>query len=438
MLLRQRRVKLAAQAALGMFSYPDRLVAFCLGTIAETPVVGRPLAAVYKTLRRALRAPRRIGRAVQEAVSAPRPHVWIDGTSLGEPQTGHFSLLTELIRTLARQQTCAIHVVTSARGRRALVDRLQSDAARLRFHTRTERRSPRGRPPHSDTIEIVLWRGRFRWAASRRIAIVQDLTTKIHPELHTAQNVAEFDEFLAYVQRHADTVATLSENSRRDIIDRLAIFPDSVSVIPMPLNPCYSNPRFNPALLGLHGIAGPYVLCVGVIEPRKNLRRLVRAFEMLKDEDAARDHVLVLAGPQGWDEGFGRFLVESDIHAKIRTVGFVPLEHLPSLYHFASAVVYPSVYEGFGLPVFEAMSASGVVLASATSSLPEVLGDGLTFDPYRTESIAAALLHALSMTAAQSAAYRARCRARAEALLERVARMAPLPGLPAPSDAVRV
>ena len=434
MLLQQGRLKLAAQAALGMFSYPDRLVAFCLGAIAETPIVGRPLVAAYKTFRRALRAPRRIGRAVQGAVSAPRPHVWIDGSSLGEPQTGHFSLLTELIRTLARQQTCAIHVVTSERGRRALVDRLQSDAAPLRFHTRTERRSPRGRPPHSDTIEIILWRGRFRWAASRRIAIVQDLTTRIHPELHTAENVAEFDEFLEYVHQHAAAVVTVSENSRRDIIGRLAIFPDSVSVIPMPLNPCYRNPRFNPAFVGVHGITGPYVLCVGVIEPRKNLRRLVRAFEMLKDEDAARDHVLVLAGPQGWDHSFSRFLMESDIYAKIRTLGFVPLEHLPSLYHFASAVVYPSVYEGFGLPVFEAMSASSVVLTSATSSLPEVLGEGITFDPYRTESIAAALLHALSMTPAQAAAYRTLCRARAEALLERAA---PLPGLPAPFGTVR-
>ena len=183
------------------------------------------------------------------------------------------------------------------------------------------------------------------------------------------------------------------------------------------------------------------MLCVGVIEPRKNLRRLVRAFEMLKDDDAARDHVLVLAGPQGWDEGFGRFLMESDIYARIRTVGFVPLEHLPSLYHYASAVVYPSVYEGFGLPVFEAMSASAVVLASATSSLPEVLGDGITFDPYRTDAIAAAQSReeeaGEDQQDAQAAAYRTRCRARADVLMERAAHTAPLPGLPAPADAVR-
>jgi glycosyltransferase involved in cell wall biosynthesis len=171
---------------------------------------------------------------------------------------------------------------------------------------------------------------------------------------------------------------------------------------------------------------------VGCIEPRKNLRRLVRAFELLTEEEAARNHLLVLVGPQGWDEGFPRFLMESDAYPRIRTLGFVPLEHLPSLYHFASAVIYPSVYEGFGLPVLEAMSASSVVLASATSSLPEVLGDGgILFDPYRTEGIAAAMLQALSMTPADAAEYRRRSRSRAETLLERSSRMSPLPGVPA-------
>ena len=435
-LLKQRRFTPAARAALGMLSYPDRFVAFCLGTIAETAVVGRPLVAVYKTLRRALRAPRRVGRMVQEAFSPPRSHVWIDGSSLGEPQAGHFSLLAELIRTLVRQQMCVVHVVTSPRGRRALMDRLQADAAGLRFHARTERATPRGRAPHPDTIEVILWRGRFRWSTSRHIGIVQDLTTKIHPETHTAENVAEFDAFLRYVRRHADTVATVSEHSRADIIAHTEIFPDSVSVIPMPIHPGYVSPRVDRAFVTVHGVTEPYVLCVGTIEPRKNLRRLVRAFEMLKDEDAARDHVLVLAGPQGWDESFGRFLAESDRYSKVRRVGFVPLEQLPSLYHFASAVVYPSVYEGFGLPVLEAMSASGVVLASATSSMPEVLGDGITFDPHRTETIAAAMLHALTMTPAEAAAYRRRCRARAEALIERTARIPALPGLPAPQSGV--
>jgi glycosyltransferase involved in cell wall biosynthesis len=462
LLLKQRRFGLAARAAFGMFSYPDRLLAFCLGAIIETPGLGRTARAVYRTVRRLVRGPRRptpplepIGSTV--ASTAPA-HVWIDGTVLGMTQVGYFNLVSELIRTLLRRDSCVVHVVSPKGGRAALEDRLGADARRLQFHglgwravrwsrvcqdssrlwARGVRRlvrllsRPHGRPPHPNTIEVVVWRGRFRWAHSRRIALVQDLTTRILPEMHTAGNVAEFDEFLGYVERHAEVVATVSEHSRKDIIDRLAVFPDTVSVIPMPLHPRYVDPEFGRGFVSVHGIHQPYILCVGCLEPRKNLRRLVRAFELLTDEDAARNHLLVLVGPLGWDEGFPRFLAESDAYPRIRTLGFVPPEHLPSLYHFASAVVCPSVYEGFGLPLLEAMSASSVVLASATSSLPEVLGGaGILFDPYRTAAIAAAMLQALGMTPAEAAEYRRRGRSRAETLIERAHRMPPLPGLPA-------
>jgi glycosyltransferase involved in cell wall biosynthesis len=520
LLLKQRRFGLAARAAFGMFNYPDRLLAFCLGMIIETPGLGRTARAAYRTVRRLIRGqrPTPVLEPIGSTAASTAPaHVWIDGTVLGRTQVGYFNLVSELIRTLLRQDSCVVHVVSPKDGRAALEDRLGADVRRLQFHRawwrtlrwtdlhalltarstqmllialwaalltastwlknetalaaafvlalgqmallvdeligtvreacgRTSSRMsargvrwlarllsrPHGRPPHPDTIEVVVWRGRFRWAQSRRIAVVQDLTTRIHPEMHTAENVAEFDEFLAYVERHAEVIATISEHSRKDIIDRLALFPDSVSVIPMPLHPRYVDPEFRPGCVSVHDIHQPYILSVGCLEPRKNLRRLVRAFELLTEEDAARNHLLVLVGPPGWDEGFPRFLAESDAYPRIRRLGFVPPEHLPSLYHFASAVVCPSVYEGFGLPLLEAMSASSVVLASATSSLPEVLGGaGILFDPYRTEAIAAAMLQALGMTPAEAAEYRRRGRSRAETLIERAHRMPPLPGLPA-------
>ena len=289
--------------------------------------------------------------------------------------------------------------------------------------------APRGRVPDDHTVEILFWRGRFRWRNSHRIAIVQDMTTRILPELHTEGNVVEFDEFLGYVQRHAHTIATVSEHSRQDIIDRIAVYPDSVSVIPMPVHPQYVQPQFSPGFVAGHSIATPYVLCVATVEPRKNLRRLVRAFELLKEEQAAKGLTVVLVGPTGWDAGFREFLIGTDAYSRVRMSGFVPLEHLPSLYHFASAVICPSVYEGFGIPVMEAMCCSAVVLASRVSSLPEVLGqDGMHFDPYNTEEIAAALLRALTLSPADAARYRRRCRQRAEAHLERLAHDSPLPG----------
>jgi glycosyltransferase involved in cell wall biosynthesis/GT2 family glycosyltransferase len=287
---------------------------------------------------------------------------------------------------------------------------------------------PRRRAPAPNTVEVIVWRGRFRWRDSHRIAIVQDVTTRIHPGLHTEGNVAEFNEYLGYSERHAHTIATVSEHSRKDIIDGVAVCPDSVIVMPMPVHPQYHEPHFSRGYVASHGITTPYVLSVATIEPRKNLRRLVRAFHLLKDEDAARDHVLVLVGPAGWDAGFHAFLVESDAYPRVRMPGFVPLEHLPSLYHFASAVICPSVYEGFGIPVMEAMCSSGVVLASRVSSLPEVLGDdGLLFEPYDTEDIARVLLHALELPASAAASYRKRCRQRAEAHLARLAQEHLLP-----------
>jgi glycosyltransferase involved in cell wall biosynthesis len=307
--------------------------------------------------------------------------------------------------------------------------RLPFLARGLRFLHRI-RRAPRpGGQDH--TVEVVVWRGRFRQRRSRKIAIVPDLTPRLHPEMHTPGNVIEFEEYLRYAVAHADRIATLSDNSRRDIVAQLPVYPDSVVVVPMRVDPTFLDPECPEAFVRLHGIEQPYVLCVGTVEPRKNLRRVVNAFERIAGEACARDHLLVLAGPDGWDTGFERFLMESDVKDRVRKIGFVALDHLPSLYRHASAFVYASLYEGYGLPVLEAMCSSAVVLASRTSSLPEVLGDGIAFDPGRTEDIAAAMRRALSMPADEAQAYRAHCRARATALLVAARAGPPLPGLDA-------
>lgn len=290
--------------------------------------------------------------------------------------------------------------------------------------------APRWRASAANTVEVLFWRGRFRWRDSHRIAIVQDLTTRIHPELHTPGNAAEFEEFLGYAQRHAHTIATVSEHSRRDIIELVGVCPDCVKVLPMPIHPQYKQPSFDRAHLAFHDLDTPYVLCVGTLEPRKNLRRLIKAFELLKDEQALEGIRLVLVGPPGWDATFQDFLLESDVATRVRVIGFVPLEHLPSLYHFAAAVITPSVYEGFGIPVMEAMCSAALVLASRVASLPEVLGhDGFSFDPYNTQDIARALLDVLTLSGPDAARYRRRCRERADAHLARLAEEGPLPGL---------
>lgn len=411
-LFKDGHVAASAKAAVGMMSLPDRMIAFALGAVAERTTIGPSLLRGYKALRHRWRAV----RADRSSTVGPT-HIWIDGTVLSATRAGYFTLVAGLIRTLIARPRCVVHVTATEEGERALLEDLGPLSRPLLFHRPTSRRRPRGKAPHPRTIEIVIWRGGFQWADSRRIAIIQDLTTKICPELHTAANVEEFAVFLDYVQHHAHEVVTVSESSRRDIVERLSIFPGSVSVLPMPLHPSYVSPHFDAAVPSIYGVTTPYLFCLGCVEPRKNLRRLVRAFE----ETGAQGQTLVIAGPAGWDDTFTAFLEESDVGHRVRMLGFVPREHLPSLFHFASVVVYPSVYEGFGLPVLEAMCSSSLVIASNTSSLPEVLGPGITFDPHHSESIAAAILHALSLKPEGAEDYRRQCRVRADAWIERAA-----------------
>jgi glycosyltransferase involved in cell wall biosynthesis len=404
---RQRRWGAALRAALGMLRYPTRL-----RDSVRHRLVPRPLESAASALRYLAH---RVRRRVRRWRTGTKAQIWFDGTALGAAHNGYFNLATELIRRLASRGE--LHVTTDEKGRAALEQRIGSVVSRIRFHGVEERRRPRGRAPSNRTFEVLFWRGTFRWRDSQRIAIVQDLTTKVHPQWHTPENVREFDDYLRYVERHAHAIATISEHSRRDIVDLVHVDPESVSVFPMPIHPQYRDPAFDRAA----AYPEPYVLCVGTIEPRKNLRRLVAAFE-----EATRNHVLVLAGPEGWDPEF----LNEPRSGRVRYLGFVELQRLPSLYHYASAVIYPSLYEGFGLPLFEAMCSSAIVLASSASSMPEVVGAAaLTFDPYRTEEIAAALRRVLGMTPEAADAYRLQCRRRAEDLLRRLDEAAPLPGI---------
>jgi alpha-1,3-rhamnosyl/mannosyltransferase len=284
----------------------------------------------------------------------------------------------------------------------------------LRLHN--ARWAPR-RPGGAGLTEIVTWRGRFRFRRSRRIAFVPDLTTRIGPEWHTEANIREFDEFLAYALRYADALATVSENSRHDIIARLGVPASRVLIAPSFIHPVFFSSVRPLGDLAGYNLQPGYILSVCTAEPRKNLRRLVRAFESLA-EDGRGGPVLALAGPAGWDEGFERFLTSSAARARIRRLGFVPLEHLPTLYAQAGLFIYPSLYEGFGLPVLEAMASGALVAASRTSSLPEVLGDaGIFFDPGSDRAVAGALERALRLAPAEAVELRTRARQRAEEMV---------------------
>ena len=192
--------------------------------------------------------------------------------------------------------------------------------------------------------------------------------------------------------RRAKLVITPSEATKADVVDKLGVEPGRIVVTPLAT-------RVRHRELGLrdwevlqirYGLTVPFILFVGTVEPRKNLARLVRAFDMIA---GGIEHELLLAGPSGWhSQELDRALTESSARFRIRRLGFVPDDHLEMLYQSAAVVAIPSISEGFGLPVLEAMAAGGAVVTSSTSSLPEVGGDGAHYvHPMSVEGIAQGL-----------------------------------------------
>jgi len=147
---------------------------------------------------------------------------------------------------------------------------------------------------------------------------------------------------------------------------------------------------------GAYGIDGPYLLHVGTLEPRKNLSSLLRAYASLR-RSGAIDHKLVLAGDRGWGyEPLLGLAEELGVVGDALFLGRVPAAHLPALYNDAELLVYPTLYEGFGLPALEAMACGLPVIASNTSSLPEVLGEaGLFVDATDERTLAEAIVRVL-------------------------------------------
>lgn len=162
---------------------------------------------------------------------------------------------------------------------------------------------------------------------------------------------------------------------------------------------------------GLGLVRNRYILALGTIEPRKNHLRLIRAFESLAKRHAIADDIqLVLAGGLGWGHGaVTRAIEESAIKDRIKLLGYVSETDLPPLLTGAAVVPYVSLYEGFGLPVLEAMACGAPVVTSSVSSMPEVAGDAAVLvDPYDVEAIADAIQQALSLDpAARARAIRA-------------------------------
>jgi glycosyltransferase involved in cell wall biosynthesis len=230
------------------------------------------------------------------------------------------------------------------------------------------------------------------------VLTVHDLIFQHLPEHHKPLNRWYLNAALPLFCRQATHIIAVSECTRRDVTAAYGVPPEKVTVVHEA-----ADARFSPqppdrvaSVRQRYDLPERYLLFVGTIEPRKNLTRLLRAFEVLHGDGLC--DALAIVGRRGWLCGdFFAELEQSPVRRAVVFPGYVPDEELPAIYAGARALAFPSLYEGFGLPVLEAMACGTPVACSGTSSLPEVAGDAaLFFDPNSEEAITETLRRLLS------------------------------------------
>jgi glycosyltransferase involved in cell wall biosynthesis len=231
-------------------------------------------------------------------------------------------------------------------------------------------------------------------SSSPVVISVHDVSFKRYPRYFSLRDRALFAMLLPSSLRRAAGILTLSSHAR----DELRHFFPGLRA-PIHVVPAAPNPSFRPLdaaaiapALARTGVRAPFLVAVGSVQPRKNLVRLVEAFQMLHRTNS--DVQLVIVGPSGFRaEWVQETIVTRGLSDAVRLPGYVSEVDLAALYNAAIALVYPSVYEGFGLPVVEAMACGRPVIAANTSSLPEVAGDAaMLVDPFDVAALHAAML----------------------------------------------
>jgi glycosyltransferase involved in cell wall biosynthesis len=202
-----------------------------------------------------------------------------------------------------------------------------------------------------------------------------------------------YRRWLPYASKQVDAIITVSQSSKADIMKYLHAPDDKVHVVPPGI-----HTDFQPAsrlrqrnVCEKYHLSQPYILYVGSIEKRKNLVRVLKAFSQFYQK--RQSHRLVIVGPKKWHYTLiENVFNEIDVGDSIIFTGYVAQEDLPVIYSAADLFIYPALYEGFGLPVLEAMACGTPVITSNVSSLPEVAGDAaLLVDPYDVDAIETAL-----------------------------------------------
>lgn len=231
------------------------------------------------------------------------------------------------------------------------------------------------------------------------VITVHDLAFLLYPRFLTRESARYYGQ-VDLAARYADHIIAVSESTKRDTVRLLGVPANKITVIYEAAHPLFT-PMTNPVELArvreYYHLPNNFILFVSTIEPRKNLPTLLRAFKRLRDNYKS-DAILAIAGNRGWlFEEVYKLVEELNLGGSIRFLGGVPNEQLVYLYNAAKLFVFPSFYEGFGLPPLEAMACGTPVVVSNVSSLPEVVGDaGMLVEPEDVEALTVAMWRVLS------------------------------------------
>jgi glycosyltransferase involved in cell wall biosynthesis len=235
-------------------------------------------------------------------------------------------------------------------------------------------------------------------APAATVVTIHDMSLRLFPRCHPLRRRLINRPLIGVAARRADAIVTVSHSARRDLLRFHRVAAERVTVVYEAAGPQFmpmKDPVQLDAIRARYKLPARFVLYVGTIEPRKNLTRIVDAFCAARAAGAPHD--LVCAGPYGWaSRDLSARIERLGLRGVVRFIGYVPVADLPLIYNASEFFVFPSLYEGFGLPVVEAMACGTPVITSRTSSLGEIAnGAALTVDPEDTGAIAEAI-HRLS------------------------------------------
>ena len=328
----------------------------------------------------------------------PRLRIAVDFQSSEGRRTGIGVAAVELVaalRATAPELDLACYVTGESRDLNAC-GRVLWESARIPFRTL------RDKPD-------LVWSPGFApafWTSAPQIVTVHDLIGMIYPQNLTLSGKAYWSYWLPACVKRAKVLVASSESTRQDIGRLLGRDIADIKVVPLAASEAYypiDDTAILDAIRNQYGLKGEYLLAVGTLEPRKNVPTLIRSFKKFRAKRPNGPR-LALIGKCGGESGsIARLIRELDLADEVSLLGYIPDEDMNALYNASLGYVLVSTYEGFGLPVLEAMQCSTPVVTANTASLPEIVGSAAILAEPQAESLAAGVMqiHMLSKTARQ-------------------------------------